>query len=332
MNDMSFPTVSIVIPLYNKKKFIKRALASALEQTFAPLEIIVVDDGSTDGSPDSVLAFNDPKISLVRQENLGPGAARNTGLSLARGKYVAFLDADDEYLPTFLEAGISFLEKNKPKLTIVYTGYYFSPGMRVCSVGLEEKISGAIEISPEMDLKLVHQLCHHWGCATLMRTDIVRKWGGFFSKFKCLYHEDVFLFIKLAFNEKMGVIPEPHVIYHTEASDLYGGGYKVKVSPSAILENPEELMDACPPLKVPLLKRLLAERALSNAVRWAKLGYGQDAKRLVQRFHQDGYLSAKEAFKGRSIAYLAPVLPSVRWMWRKIRPKSGLNLYDRKSR
>ena len=316
---MSSPTVSIVVPLYNKGKYIERALNSVIGQSFPDLEIIVVDDGSTDDGPEKVLTFTDPRIQLVKQKNKGPGEARNKGLSLARGKYVAFLDADDEYLPSFLEATISFFGEKENDITIVYTGFYYSPSMRVDNIGLEEKFSGVIAISPETDFRLVYQLCHHWTCASIMRTDVVRQWGGFFTKFKCFYHEDVFLFTKLAFNETIGVIPEPHVVYHTEASDLYGGGSKVKMSPSAVLENPEDLLNACPLVKLPLLKRLLAEKALSHAIRWAKLGYGQEARRLIRRFHQGGHLSTQKAFQGKFIAGFAPVLPSVRRIWKMLR-------------
>lgn len=325
---MSSPTVTIVVPLYNKGKFIERALNSVLGQSFPSMEIIVVDDGSTDEGPEKVLAFTDSRIRLVKQENAGPGGARNKGLSLARGKYVAFLDADDEYLPSFLEAGISSLEKEENDISIVYTGFYFSPSMRIGNIGLGEKRNRVIAISPETDFKLVYQLCHHWTCASIMRTDVVRKWGGFFTKFKCFYHEDIFLFVKLAFNENIGVIPDPHVVYHTEASDLYGGGAKVKIRPSAVLENPEDLLNACPPIKLPLLKRLLAEKALSHAIRWAKLGYGKDAKGLIRRFHQVDLLSTQKAFRGWFIACFAPVLPSVRRIWKMMKSNNGLKKND----
>ena len=97
------PTVSAVIPLYNKGPYIERALRSALAQTLPLREIIVVDDGSTDDGPDRALrlAQNSTNIKLVRQPNRGPGAARNAGLALAKGKYTAFLDADDEWLPVY---------------------------------------------------------------------------------------------------------------------------------------------------------------------------------------------------------------------------------------
>ena len=93
----------MVIPLYNKAPYIARALNSVLAQERLPEEIIVVDDGSTDGGGEVVKQFQDPLIRLVRQENQGVSAARNLGISLAKGELIAFLDADDTWKPGFIE-------------------------------------------------------------------------------------------------------------------------------------------------------------------------------------------------------------------------------------
>ncbi len=100
------PDISVIIPLYNAKDFICHTVDSALNQTKKEIEIILVDDCSTDGSADFCEEHykDESRVKVVRQKkNGGPGLARNTGIKLARGKYVAFLDSDDQYLPTYLQ-------------------------------------------------------------------------------------------------------------------------------------------------------------------------------------------------------------------------------------
>ena len=99
---MSEPTISVVIPLYNKQLEIGAAVRSALAQTRPPQEIIVVDDGSTDGGAEIVRAIGSPLVRLVRQSNAGVCAARNRGIAESTGEYIALLDADDAWEPGFL--------------------------------------------------------------------------------------------------------------------------------------------------------------------------------------------------------------------------------------
>ena len=103
MADAIAPFFSVVVPVYNRAQVLARTLRSILAQSEQDFEIIVVDDGSTDDPQRVMNAIADPRIRLVRRENGGGGAARNTGIDLARGRFIAPLDSDDEFLPHHLE-------------------------------------------------------------------------------------------------------------------------------------------------------------------------------------------------------------------------------------
>ncbi len=130
--------VSVVIPYYNREEWLRDALASVLAQTLDDFEVIVVDDGS-DERPGFLDEQADPRIRYVRQEHRGASAARNHGIRLARGQYVAFLDADDAFLPEKLSFQVGAME-TRPDLPLSHTSY-----RRMDAMGndLEEIRSGA---------------------------------------------------------------------------------------------------------------------------------------------------------------------------------------------
>jgi glycosyltransferase involved in cell wall biosynthesis len=115
MSMVGIPQVSVVIPVFNRAATIGAALDSVLRQTFADLEVIVVDDGSTDGTRDMLAAVADPRVRvLLLPENRGVSGARNAGIAAARGPWVAFQDSDDEWLPRKLEKQMARLAAAPP--------------------------------------------------------------------------------------------------------------------------------------------------------------------------------------------------------------------------
>lgn len=108
------PLVSVIVPVFDGARTIERALASVLAQEHRPLEVLVVDDGSSDATPDILtrLAGEHPELRVIRQDNAGPAAARNRGITEARGELLAFNDADDVWLPGKLTAQLALLGDN----------------------------------------------------------------------------------------------------------------------------------------------------------------------------------------------------------------------------
>ena len=117
------PRFSVVIPLYNKENFIENTIQSLLNQTFSDFEVLVVNDCSTDTSEQLVARFDDPRINIIQHSvNKGLSASRNTGIKLANANYIAFLDADDLWKPSFLEK-IDVLINQYPEASLFATKY-----------------------------------------------------------------------------------------------------------------------------------------------------------------------------------------------------------------
>jgi glycosyltransferase involved in cell wall biosynthesis len=123
---MSTPRVSVIVPVYNCERFVREALDSVLAQGVPDLEIVVVDDGSTDATLQVVEQFGSV-VRVLRQRNLGPAAARNRAVRASRGRYLAFLDGDDVWLPGKLQAQLDYLESDDA-FAIVFTRFtYWRP-------------------------------------------------------------------------------------------------------------------------------------------------------------------------------------------------------------
>ncbi|MDN5870838.1 MAG: glycosyltransferase [Nitrococcus sp.] len=129
---MATPLVSVIIPTYNRAHVLGRAIHSVLAQTYEGLELIVVDDASTDNTQGLVERIKDSRVRYLRHDhNKGGGAARNTGIAAAQGEYIAFQDSDDEWLVEKLERQVSLLQTTGSAVAGVYCGYIRRAGDRV---------------------------------------------------------------------------------------------------------------------------------------------------------------------------------------------------------
>jgi len=121
-----YPKVSIIIPTYNRAHVLKRAIQSVLNQTYKDFEVIVVDDGSTDDTKAIVKGLDDKRVLYKRHDrNKGVSAARNTGIVIARGEYIAFQDSDDKWLPTKLEEQMKAFAHARSRIGVVYTAFWY---------------------------------------------------------------------------------------------------------------------------------------------------------------------------------------------------------------
>lgn len=120
----SEPTVSVVLPVFNGETFVGRAVQSVLRQTMSDLELLVVDDGSTDRTSTVISRYSEPRLKLVKlATNSGAAAARNAGIDQARGEYIAFLDSDDEWMPDKLERQLEYIAASSAPTGISTTGF-----------------------------------------------------------------------------------------------------------------------------------------------------------------------------------------------------------------
>jgi glycosyltransferase involved in cell wall biosynthesis len=188
------PTVSVVLPTYNRRHLICRSIRSVLDQTFEDFELIVVDDGSTDATMEEVARLDDPRVRYIRLEkNRGAGAARNVGIHHAAGRFIAFQDSDDEWLPVKLERHMEVFATCAPAVGVVYsdmqrilrdgtTHYHRSP-----------TVTPGVLIDPRTRF---YQVCKLGIQSAVIRRECFAQVGTFNEAFPAL--EDLELFIRLS--------------------------------------------------------------------------------------------------------------------------------------
>jgi hypothetical protein len=282
--------VSVIIPLYNKGRWVRRALDSIAAQKFTDFELLVVDDGSNDGGPRFVTDYGDSRFRLITQPNAGPGAARNRGVTEAKGNILAFLDADDEWLPNYLDESIRQLDDYGEEVVSVSSGYLEDPS------GLSREpmwrgrgiMEGKFRLCPETPpLAAVFRLAYMSPWSTVVRAAPLRKWGGFYSREKCLYAEDAHLWLKILLNETVAFHMGPLVRFHSEVSEL-GKNLKGPHPLEPFLADPSEIEGVCPPHLRDLLSNILAIRAFKTACVLGYWGEWQEARSVRNRFSVAG--------------------------------------------
>jgi len=203
------PHVSVIIPAYNAEAFIAETVNSALGQTYSDLEVIVVDDGSKDGTVAALAPFGH-RIRVHQQANGGVARARNTGAGLATGTLIAFLDADDLWLPEKLERQLAF-----SSAPMTFTDR-FNFGSRGDLPAVQS------EVTPmrggDLFVALMREGNFITNTSVVMRRALFEKMGGFFTGLNGT--EDWDLWIRIAEHHEIGFVPEPLVRYRFHPGGL----------------------------------------------------------------------------------------------------------------
>ena len=167
---------SVVIPLYNKEKYIEATIRSVLDQSCQDLEVLVVDDGSADGSLALAERFASDRVHIIRQENQGVSVARNTGIEHASGEFICFLDADDQWRPEYL-ATIDALTEQYPESDIFVTAYAVNMGGG--KVHYSTRLEPETGCLPSYWLTLARGYDFVWTSATVIRRETLIRAGLF---------------------------------------------------------------------------------------------------------------------------------------------------------
>lgn len=252
--------ISIVTPLYNKAATIKRAITSVLNQTFTDFELIVVNDGSSDDSEAVVRQIKDSRIRLVKQNNQGVSIARNRGIKESKNDWIAFLDADDEWRPTFLEC-LMRIHKKYPQCTVCATiyqrcdnkGSIHDISLNNCPISQDFIMDNYFDVAAYSDPPL-------HSSSIMVRKSALLSIGGFPEGIH--QGEDLLTWARLAATGTIAYCTVPQSIFYIGESHLNGQPKRIPDPTDPVGKGLEELH-----LQHPEIKGLVAYIALWHKMR-----------------------------------------------------------------
>ena len=245
--------ISVIIPTYNNAQFIPEAIESVFSQTYPIFEVIVINDGSTDNT-NEVLAKHLDKIIYIEQKNGGPAKARNTGLKRATGDYIAFLDADDIWLPHKISEQIQKIEKN-PNCVMVYSRHvkFDNATGKDFAAWPENVCSGKIFDNLLLENYIL--------LSTILFKRYILQDVGYFNE-QLLTAEDTNLFLRIAKNFEIEGMPQIHVRRRQHNTNI-SNRYDINVGTLDNLDNIVKIYPEFHPDKYPVMKKAYQIRGIS---------------------------------------------------------------------
>jgi glycosyltransferase involved in cell wall biosynthesis len=260
------PLVSVIIPTYNRSALVPGAIDSVLLQTYSNHEVIVVDDASTDDTAERLQDRYGQKIKYIKQSaNTGPSAARNAGMHMAQGTYIAFLDDDDEWLPDKLSLQVPVMQQN-PDVGVVYCGCFL----------VDE--GGAVigQIKPEKRGYIFNDLLHKnylITSAALIRKELLEKTGGFDETLSAC--EDWDLWIRISQRCLIEYIDKPLLRYKGHRHNIHHDMHKMEKNTFMVFDK------YLPAIDIPSRNRIYGEQSIWWAWEYYTAGKRDDFARLL---------------------------------------------------
>ena len=253
------PIVSVIIPAYNTAAFIAASLESVFAQTLSDFEVIVINDGSPDTTElEQVLAHYLGRIIYLKQENRGPGAARNLGIRQARGEYIAFLDSDDCWLPDYLASQIKLFEE-APLLDVVYSDaqHYGEPSLAGKTYMQTCPSNGLVTLEA-----LIREDCQVITSCTVARRHVVVDVGLFDERLDFRGCEDYDLWLRILYNGgRIAYQKKVLARYRSRPGSLSHNLLKMSEALKAVYEKVDLEMDLSEETRAVLRKQLAQARA-----------------------------------------------------------------------
>lgn len=301
---------SIVIPLYNKAGLVEAAVRSVLAQSFAPLEVIVVDDGSTDDGPARVEAIGDSRVRLVRQANAGVSQARNHGIALARGDWIGFLDADDWQHPDLLR-NWARAHVNVPQADMLATGFRCIEGTHVPEPWAVAATS-PVEVVTDLPRRWMVDIPFFTGSVAIRAQRLRWMQPCFPPGESC--GEDLDVWFRVAETSSVAVVRAPLAAYRTAVAGSLSSAHGTELAPFLARMRERALAGVLPAHQADSALWFVAQQEITLARDLLAAGRRAEAKEALERAR---YASLGKRWLLTALMLRLPGVVASRWQsWR----------------